>query len=93
MSLLAMSTDVQDRDLAGRKRSHGDFLNQESCGAAAFRDSEHIQADHSLSDSKWDLLTFEAAHLISYLAPQKKTMPGVLRLGLPPRLRHDPARS
>ena len=52
MSLLAMSTDVQDRDLPGRKRSHGDFLSQESCGSAAFRDSEHIQADLSLSDSK-----------------------------------------
>ena len=52
MSLLAMSTDVQDRELAGRKRSHGDFLNQESCGTAAFRDSEQFQTDHSLSDSK-----------------------------------------
>lgn len=52
MSVLAMSTDVQERDLAGRKRSHGDFLNQESCGAAAFGDSEHIQTDLSLSDSK-----------------------------------------
>ena len=93
MSLLAMSTDVQDRDLAGRKRSHGDFLNPESCGAVVFRDSEHIQTDHSLSNSKWDLVTSEAAHLISHLALQKKTMPGVLRLGLRPRLRHDPARS
>ncbi len=55
MSLLAMSTDVQDRDLPGRKRSHGDFLGQESCGSVAFRDSEHIQADLSLSDSKWQV--------------------------------------
>jgi chromatin assembly factor 1 subunit A len=52
MSLLAMSTDLNDRDLAGRKRSHGDFLNQESCGAAAFRDTKTIQTDLSLSDSK-----------------------------------------
>jgi len=39
MSLLATSTDVQDRDLPGRKRSHGDFLGQEPCGSAVFRDS------------------------------------------------------
>ncbi|KAJ4306440.1 hypothetical protein N0V88_001241 [Collariella sp. IMI 366227] len=29
-----MSPDVQDRDLAGRKRSHEDFLKQETCGSA-----------------------------------------------------------
>ncbi|KAK4157606.1 chromatin assembly factor 1 subunit A-domain-containing protein [Chaetomidium leptoderma] len=50
-----MSPDVQDRDLASRKRSHGDFLNQESCGAVVFRDSEHIQDDHSLSDKENDV--------------------------------------
>ncbi|EAQ90541.1 hypothetical protein CHGG_02476 [Chaetomium globosum CBS 148.51] len=50
-----MSTEAQDRELAGRKRSHGDFLNPESCGPAAFRDSDHLQADHSLSDKENDV--------------------------------------
>ncbi|KAL2179075.1 chromatin assembly factor 1 subunit A-domain-containing protein [Thermothelomyces heterothallicus CBS 202.75] len=46
-----MATDVQDRDVAGRKRSHDDFLTQDSCGAA-FRESEDCKADHSLSDKE-----------------------------------------
>ncbi|KAK3902918.1 chromatin assembly factor 1 subunit rlf2 [Staphylotrichum tortipilum] len=50
-----MSTDLNDRDLAGRKRSHGDFLNQESCGATSFRDSKPIQTDLSLSDKENDV--------------------------------------
>ncbi|KAK4103995.1 hypothetical protein N658DRAFT_443705 [Parathielavia hyrcaniae] len=55
MSLLAMSTDLHDRDLAGRKRSHGDFLDQEACGAAAFSNTDHIRTDHSLSDKENDV--------------------------------------
>ncbi|KAK4122285.1 hypothetical protein N657DRAFT_621580 [Parathielavia appendiculata] len=55
MSLLAMSTDVQDRDLAGRKRSHGDFLDQERGGAVAFSNPDHIHTDHSLSDKENDV--------------------------------------
>ncbi|KAH6626257.1 chromatin assembly factor 1 subunit A-domain-containing protein [Chaetomium sp. MPI-SDFR-AT-0129] len=54
MSSLAMSPEVQDRDLAGRKRSHGDFLNQDSCGAPSFRESEHTQTGDSLSDKEND---------------------------------------
>ncbi|KAL2197457.1 chromatin assembly factor 1 subunit A-domain-containing protein [Corynascus similis CBS 632.67] len=49
-----MSTDVQDRDLAGRKRSHGDFLDQETCGIA-FKESEHRQTGDSMSDKENDV--------------------------------------
>jgi hypothetical protein len=55
MSLLAMSTDLQDRDLTGRKRSHTDFLNQEACGSVAFGESARIKEEESLSDSEYQL--------------------------------------
>ncbi|KAL2157589.1 hypothetical protein VTH06DRAFT_5967 [Thermothelomyces fergusii] len=46
-----MATDVQDRDAASRKRSHDDFLIQDSCGAA-LGGSEDCEADRSLSDKE-----------------------------------------
>ncbi|KAK4239676.1 chromatin assembly factor 1 subunit A-domain-containing protein [Achaetomium macrosporum] len=50
-----MSTDIQDRDLTGRKRSHRDFLNQEACGSVAFGEPGRIEEDTSLSDKENDV--------------------------------------
>ena len=58
MTSIAMSTDIQERDSVGRKRSHLEFLNAEACGISTFHNSEHVKTELSLSDSKYQFPEF-----------------------------------